>query len=326
MATWQSPTPVSCLLPGHRTSHEHSSRIRAVLILNEADWTRLVDQLQDGNCTPFLGAGACAETLPTGRVLSEQWAEEYDYPFVDRTDLARVAQYAAMQLGESVYLKERIAHRFRGTGRPDFADPAEPHGLLARLKLPIFLTTNYDDFMIRALEATTKNPVAAICPWYRGAPGNEDLFTTPRGFAPNSGEPIVYHLHGSVNRPASIVLTEADYLEFLLTLADRGPADTTVLPPAIADALASKSLLFIGYSLQDWTFRVLFHGLLSKLAAVAHRRHVSIQLLDLPAGTSPAMHDRARDYLASYFERWNVSVFWGGTRDFCTELSRRLDP
>ena len=34
---------------------------------------------------------------------------------------------------------------------PDFRAPSEPHAVLADLPLPIYMTTNYDDFMVKAL-------------------------------------------------------------------------------------------------------------------------------------------------------------------------------
>jgi hypothetical protein len=293
--------------------------------VRETDWVRLVRQLRDGNCTPFLGAGACYRTLPTGRQLSRIWSTEYKYPFGDG-DLARVAQYAAHSVGDPVTLKEELARMFAGCGQPDFTDPAEPHRLLASLPLPVFLTTNYDDFMVTALRRAGKDPQAAICPWYDArAAGTPPADRIGIDYVPGPARPLVYHLHGSIHRPESLVLTEADYLEFLVTVAQRGPADTTVLPPVVNEALSSKALLFIGYSLQDWTFKVLFHGLHRKIATVARRRHISVQLVDVPQDQASDGHHRAREYLTRLFDEWNITVFWGSAQDFCAELSRRLE-
>jgi hypothetical protein len=293
--------------------------------VDEVDWARLVDQVSNGDCTPFLGAGACRGTLPVGAELSEAWAADHMYPLADRHDLPRVMQYVAIRTRDAVSVKQRLARNLGGLGPPNFADPAEPHGLLARLPLPVYLTTNYDDFMVRALRNAGKEPSSAICRWYRDARAADEVFTTNQGYNPRHEEPIVYHLHGSFREPRSLVLTEEDYLEFLINLAlDKASDERKLIPTSIFRALTTKPLLFIGYSLQDWTFRVLFHGLLRTISEVQWRRHVSVQLSPLPEDEDPEAYRRAKDYLTAYFDRRNISLYWGTAEAFCTELRGRL--
>jgi SIR2-like domain len=291
--------------------------------VNDRDWHRLVEQLGRGECTPFLGAGACHPTLPTAGQLSEIWAKEYNYPFLDRTNLPRVMQHAALLEGDHVTVKQHVADTLRSRGRPDFAVNTESHALLAKLPLSVYLTTNYDDFMVSALKRENKRPHLAICPWYEGARPDARL-ADDTDFVPSVDEPIVYHLHGSFQDPRSLVLTEEDYLEFLITLAmDRGAGGRELIPTPILPHITKWPLLFIGYSLQDWTFLVIFHGLLRTVAGVQKRRHVSVQCPPLPDG-DPKARARAKKYLTSYFEEWKISVFWGTAQEFCTELRFRL--
>ena len=293
--------------------------------MDEVDWARLVADVRDGDCTPFLGAGACHGTLPTGGQLSETWAVDHMYPLGDRDDLPRVMQYVAIRTRDAVSVKQRLARNLSGIGPPDFADPAEPHGLLARLPIPVYLTTNYDDFMVRALRSAGKAPSSAICRWYRDAAAVDEVFSTGQGFNPRPEAPIVYHLHGSFQEPRSLVLTEEDYLEFLINMAlDKANSERKLIPASILRAITSKPLLFIGYSLQDWTFRVLFHGLLQMISGVQLRRHVSVQLSPVDKEADPDAHQRAKDYLTSYFDRQNISIYWGTASEFCTELRSRL--
>lgn len=289
--------------------------------MNDRDWSRLVEQLKSGDCTPFLGAGACHGTLPTGDDLSEILAAEYDYPFADRTNLQRVMQYAAIFERDHVTVKQRVCNMLADKGLPDFTNNTEPHALLAELPLPVYLTTNYDNFMVSALRLVGKHPHAAICPWYENAPATR--LTTDRDFVPSVDEPIVYHLHGSYQDSPSLVLTEADYLEFLITLAmDRGADGRKLIPTPILPSITTRPLLFIGYSFQDWTFRLIFHGLLRTLAGVQKRRHVSVQLPPLLGG-DPGAQARAKEYLTASFEEWKISVFWGTAQEFCAELRVR---
>src|SRR5262245_46198115 len=116
--------------------------------MTETDWTMLLGRIDDGNCMPFLGAGASYGALPLGSEIAREWAKKYDYPFKDDEDLVRVAQYVAVQ-HDPATPKEAILRRFAAAAPPNFKEPDEPHRLLADLGLPVYLTTNYDDFMVR---------------------------------------------------------------------------------------------------------------------------------------------------------------------------------
>ena len=69
--------------------------------LEERDWELLLRRIKNGKCTPFLGAGACYGVLPLGSDIARKWAQEYHYPLHDSNDLARVAQFLAVQVSES---------------------------------------------------------------------------------------------------------------------------------------------------------------------------------------------------------------------------------
>jgi hypothetical protein len=291
--------------------------------VEEADWDRLVAQLSRGDCTPFLGAGAC-RTLPSASELGLSWATRYKYPFADRDDLAKVMQYAAFYEGDAVYLKQKVCAYLESVDPPDFADPTEPHALLAKFPIPVFITTNYDDFLIRALTLEGKNPRPAICTWFPGAEYDRELFETMAGLNPGPDVPLVYHLHGSMQTPKSLVLTESDYLEFLVKITtSRDDEALRLIPSAILSALTDNPLLFVGYSLSDWTFRVLFHGLLRTIPSTHRRRNVSVQLLPPVHDGDSEAHDRARRYLTRYLEDWSISIFWGTAEEFCLQLRER---
>ena len=291
--------------------------------MEEADWARLVAQLGRGDCTPFLGAGAC-DALPTASELGSRWAAQYDYPFVDREDLAKVMQYAAVMEGDSVYLKEKVCEYLRSVNPPDFGSPTEPHSLLARFPIPVFITTNYDDFLIKALGLAGKNPNAAICSWFGTGDSDREFTETTPVLDPTPEMPLIYHLHGRMQTPRSLVLTESDYLEFLVRITtSRDDEALRLIPSSILSALTDNPLLFVGYSLQDWTFRVLFHGLLRAIPSTHRRRNVSVQLLPPVHNDKEEVRERARRYLARYLEDWRISIFWGSTAEFCHELRVR---
>ena len=61
--------------------------------LKKGDWDLLISRIRKGECTPFLGAGACAGTLPLASEVAHRWAEDYDFPLLaDNGNLIKVAQ------------------------------------------------------------------------------------------------------------------------------------------------------------------------------------------------------------------------------------------
>lgn len=177
-----------------------------------------------------------------------------------------------------MFPKEEILSRwFSAVTSPDFNAPDEPHSVLADLPLPVYLTTNYDDFMCRALRNRGKEPGRELCRWNKFVRDLPSVFDT--GFTPTPASPIVFHLHGHNEVPESLVLSGDDYLDFLVNMS----RDQGLLPPRIQEAISGSSLLFIGYSLQDWSFRVLFRGLVMAYEKTLRRVNVSVQLLPVSA-------------------------------------------
>ncbi|WP_035858219.1 SIR2 family NAD-dependent protein deacylase [Cryptosporangium arvum] len=245
------------------------------------------------------------------------YADEYGYPFRDRDDLSRVMQYAAFQVGDAVDLKSLVAQRLTRYVSPNFRASTSPHGLLARFPIPLYLTTNYDPYMTQALVAHGRPPNTAICHWDRTNTGDP---VDPRPEAP-----VVFHLHGAATDPHSMVLTQDDYLNFLLALAiDKGFDEKSIIPNELLPLMTLRPLLFIGYSLKDWSFQVLSKGLTRLLPREERRRHVSIQLIDPLQDTDRVTFERAMSFLNHHFERQDISVYWGTAENFCTELNRRL--
>jgi len=279
--------------------------------LDDTDWELLLNRIKEGKCTPFLGAGACDGVLPLGSDIAREWAKKYAYPLTDTHDLARVAQFLAVTI-DPMFPKEQIRKRFAGLGPPEFDEGGEPHGILAELPLPVYITTNYDDFMIRALQNKGKVPRRELCRWNSKLRNQESVFSTD--YSPNDTNPVVFHLHGHTEVDESLVLTQDDYLDFLVNVS----RDGTLLPPRIQRSMTGSSLLFIGYGMEDWSFRVLFRGLVSSTEASLRRVSLTVQLPR--AGDSAAS---AQAYLSQYFGKMDVRVYWGTARGFLAELHER---
>jgi hypothetical protein len=293
--------------------------------ITDADWDDILRRIHNHKCTPFIGAGAAAATLPLAGDLALKWARQFGYPLSDATNLARVAQYIVVERDDAMKPKELMQEEIDRASPPDFAAPDEPHGVLADLELPIYITTNYDGLMFSALADRRKDPRREICGWNPVvAERRPSLLDT--GFVPTPANPLVYHLHGFSEEPQSMVLTEDDYLQFLVRIS----MDNSVrlLPSAIRTALGGTSLLFVGYSLADWDFRVLFRGLIGSLGSTLGYPSIAVQLDPSSAEDPAETRERAQRYLNGYFQkiqRIKVRLFWGDVRDFSRELRQRWE-
>ena len=200
-----------------------------------------------------------------------------------------------------------IVDIIKRAGYPNFNTDNEPHAVLARLPFPLYMTTNYDDFMFKALENANKFPSLFVNEWNHEKTTEE----TTVDIDPSVGNPAVYHFHGHKDYINSIVLTEDDYLDFLVKISK----DPNLIPPRIQHALAGTQLLFIGYSLGDINFRVIFRGLVETLKRNMRRVSIAVQLRpDKP---------EVFQYLTEYFDASNIRVFWGTAREFVAELECR---
>jgi hypothetical protein len=187
----------------------------------------LLDRIKEGKCTPFLGAGASYGVLPLGSDIAQEWATAEGYPLDDNSDLASVAQFLAVKY-DAIRPKDMLIRRFATPSLPDFSNPYEPHRLLADLPLPVYITTNYDDFMVQALRRAeyapgfNKAPAREVCRWNhqivsRLKNKTSVLKGTRSKISPQT--PVVFHLHGHTEFAESMVLTEDDYLDFLVNIS-----------------------------------------------------------------------------------------------------------
>jgi hypothetical protein len=291
----------------------------------ERAWVRLISNLQAAECVPFLGAGACAGNIPLGGAMAQTWAERHKYPMRDKDNLARVMQYIATVEygGDATSLKrEFVGLEFKALSPPDYRDPKQVHGQLARFDLPLYVTTNYDDLMYGALQHWGRRPRPAHSLWYPTADPKASPLSD-RSYEPSQAEPLIFHLHGHHRTPESLVLTEDDYIEYLVQLAgekDLVAGDGSgLLPPYVRGLLRSKSLLFVGYSLRDWTFLVLFRTLLHGIPLTHRRNHVSVQIDPKERAAS-----RTRAYLKEYLGSQRIEIFWNSADEFADELNERL--
>lgn len=309
------------------------------------DWDKLRVNIKNNNCVAIIGAGASVPHIPRARQLAAQLIRsEKTNPFTDRKgkpvsdaekrsveDLAAVAQFLAVKHTQGEYPKFLIADIIREKSLDPKWRRYDPHRALANLDLPIYITTNYDNRMKLALQMQNKPVETAICKWsdepeVQNARSLLDPAPGVPLYDPSPSHPLVFHLHGQMEIPKSIVASEDDYLDFLVEMGrqnrqtvesgSHGYAKKPLLPPVIQNALASKLLLFVGYGIADTNFRVILRSLKSSLRSSA-KNSIAVQY----AGEQ---RDEMKAYLQQYFQ-WmlDLDIFWGSSEDFAKALTEQ---
>jgi hypothetical protein len=295
----------------------------------DSHWSTLIGKIRAGLCTPILGARAAFGTLPLAKDLAEELLLEEETqtgkkaPLRDRSDLAKVTEYIAVEREDNLWPKVRIAERLKPRGDPDFGSTDEPHRTLGALRLPVYLTTNYDDFMYKALVASGVRPVREVARWNSELLENVES-KSDSGYEPSKDSPLVFHIHGHWDLPESMVATEDDYFDFLVNIARdlaTSPTDTSkkaILPLRVRRALKGSTLMFLGYSLTDINFRVILRGLVESLSPALRQMSLSVQY----CGGEPGELER---YIEDYFgHTLKLHVFWYSARQFCHEMNEKL--
>ena len=260
--------------------------------------------------------------LPVGTQIAEDWAKKFNFPFVIR-ELPKVAQFVAVESGWRYLPHDDLITRFKDQIAGIHLDSKiknSPLALLAQLPVTCYMTTNYDGFMYRALELAGKKPKRHICKWYKD--DNDQLKKEgeaqpkiQRDIVATNNSPVVFHLHGHESNPKSMVLTEDDYYDFLISWV----RNQDMIPPLLQKALARTSLLFVGYRMADMSFRVLFRSVFRAMDTNDRVANVAVQL---PPEDAP---EGARKYLSKYFREDKIEVFWGHARNFIEEFRPRLE-
>jgi hypothetical protein len=224
--------------------------------------------------------------------------------------VARVARYLNVEYGDAEYASGLYVDELRKVPLPNFDDPNEPYHILARLPLPIYITTNYDDMMEQALAKNQRDVKPDLCKWVKGLDDISPL--AEEGFQPNVANPSVFHLYGYMKTQQSMVMSEDDYFQFLISVSK----DPELIPKRIQQAITGTSLMLLGYSLEDWDFRILFHFLAGYLKNSTSRTHVAVQLS--PSATTDDLKQRAQAFFDKYFESKSpdIRVSWETTPRF----------
>ncbi len=312
----------------------------------------IMDRIKAGKVVPILSHGVDYDLVLGGHAaLVEGYAAYTQYFLANPSDLAAIAQYKsvtadnltdawALKADYLNFIKNRLFDLAQSQGAPadalaeveeqfddlslaNFAErlgyprfeqgPLDPLLILAELPLPIYLTTGYHNFIEIALRRAGKEPRTEVCRWHKGLESLPSVLSDD--YQPSPEAPLVYHLHGFDAYPESLVLTENDYLDFLVAISQEMGRGTDPVPRRVRQAMADSSLMLLGYTLSSWEFKSLFWGLI-KPRPLQHTS-VSIQL-------QPG--DEEKRYLQEYLRREaKFEVYWGEIQQYLQEIRQGLE-
>ncbi len=315
----------------------------------ERAWKKLLTSIEDRRCTPVIGPDLAKSVIGSRRKIAKILADKHYFPLSlqDRTSLRQVFQYLDVEYkGDRDFLLDqfeeilkkhfidRYSYELQGTGDSrdldqllsDFgvrnmkANPDEPYRVLAELPFPIYVSTNLNGVLSEAIRRYPEND---------GREPREEWFSrTPKQSGPKQRatptptvkKPLVYYLFGRLSEPESVVLTEDDYFDFLI----KASLEKHDISSHVSAALTGDSLLFLGFRMHQWDFRVLWRSIMAlqgSNSSLPQRTSVAVQID--PDDDVTLDPKRAKKYLEKHFSQKKIDVFWGTTEEFLKELRER---
>jgi HEAT repeat protein len=186
---------------------------------------QLKESLKKNECALFAGAGL-SEGLPTWRELVEPLAKELGVS--TNTDFRITALFY-----ENEYGRDQLEKYIVSKLQIDVPLP-KTHEILPDLPFKAIITTNYDHLLEKAFQG--KN-VAKIVEGTKAPHINTDQI------------PLI-KMHGDLDDPSSIIITEKDYEEY--------PEKHRALITYLKGILITCNFLFVGFSLDDPNFNNIY--------------------------------------------------------------------
>lgn len=225
----------------------------------------IVERVKKQECILFLGAGVHApppeqsqydypehQRPALGGALSRHLAQQCKFaailPHERPTNLQRVA--LCYEIAHSRDQLVREIHSQVQQGK----EPSPALRGLADLPFKWIITTNYDRLYETALSRCEAHKTPFVTSY------NPDEHAVTRDFKNASADtPFLYKIHGDILEPKSMVITDEDYIHFILRMRDK--ENHHPVPDTFQYMFKLYPTLFVGYSLLDYNLRLLFQTL-----------------------------------------------------------------
>lgn len=231
----------------------------------------LIQEIKLNNCVLFCGAGISTEGTYWRTTFYDQIRELCKYPKkIENPLFADVMQYYCVKFDGG--LKNKLIREIIDWIEP-FCIEGEPnrsvtmfHREIARIPyFKIVVTTNWDPLLERALNVLVPMVEDRDIPFW------------------NEQKHQVLKIHGCITRPQTIIATRSDY-EICMTDKTRGAIFTK-----LRDLMATKTFIFVGYSITDPDFKLIYDEVIENLGEFRRGSYV----ID-PRPAKHAMQDWAK--------------------------------
>jgi hypothetical protein len=290
-------------------------------LLEETDWRVLLKSIRQGKCILLLGPGVAVDPAnpqgdPLQVQLAKRLAEELrsnrkgDQLLTD-SDLAHVAQ-----------TYERALRRRRAgleLAIEDFYEPyqnqtTQLHLDLAMLPFTLCISTTPDQFLLNAFRQGLEKEPSYDFYHFQPDPKRPHRLHPPAPLKTNpEKQPLIYDLYGTMDETDSLVLTENDLLDFLVSVTRQTPPLNPYVTGQFSDP--TVSFLFLGFGFRYWYIRILLHA----LKADGHESP-SLALEDAGFFTAPE-HQQT----TLFFQSGHAIEFRQFPADFASDLRRRFE-
>lgn len=288
-------------------------------------------------CVFFLGSGMGSPHLPTGSQLAALLAKDCDLDFPKPVPLPTVAFFYEFYKTRSL-LNQFLRKKLGDQAIPVSVATSRLVDLIVRLeelqdrregkrqqKEPVLvITTNYDRHFELMYRQKTGRDVDVVV-YNGGRDANEEgvsLHVVPgRGVEDLHYWQVkttsLYKMHGCISDPGdeekrNLVITEEDYINFLSNCLSTDPKKR--VPFSVMARLAESPVIFIGYSLSDWNFRVVFKTTTEK----RHRDCYAVQ-------KKPVDDALSWDPLVEFWREKKVQIIDQSAEQFLKDLREAVE-
>ncbi len=319
-------------------------------------WEDLTSAIREETCTPILGPGLIEFLIGTPQEIAWQWSKSKQFPMDphNRSNWPQVARYLAITQSPAFprsalihHLQSEIQRRQKDKlqGAPGSAsldrlvslvgekcrqaNEAEPYRVLSRLPVKIYINANPDSLLFDALKEVGKAPRVALCPWNTEIEQPDWDHRKEQDYIPSKEEPLIYYLFGRLDQPASLVISDDDYFNYLIWISKEQVRPQPDIPLVVSAAWITNAQIFLGFQIDDWEFRVLLHSI-TNLDGGRKMRHNSVAVQVTPDEGPFLQPEMARRYLEKYLEKYlggvrnmTTNMYWGSVQDFVREMWQR---
>ncbi len=258
----------------------------------QLDWFQAVRaQMDQGKIIPFVGSGTYTNDVLSPFALSSSLAQGVGLKLASQESLAVTAEYfERFYQGphmDAERARSELLDEFRRCLSKQTQDlsPPKTHELMHRMKRPWFIVSTTYDLVLEDSLAKSGVPLVIVAHILRSRDHVHDgkVLVVRHGTAPSAkicladelvlneatdcvvykilGSPFLHDLTDPADGLDTVVLSESDYLTFLGRLDNQH----TRVPTSFSLPFRKRKLLFLGYSLDIWHYRLVlqlpvFHG------------------------------------------------------------------